>query len=377
MVNILFIITANTYGGAEHSVYKIAKHIDRKRFRPAIACLGNDKFFIERVQKSGIRLFPLNAGRGLDVSVLLKLYAILKKERIDILHSELFRADFYGRLAAKLAGTRIIVSKIQNIEKFRESILLNWIDRLTARYANKIMCVSDSVREHAIQKIQLPRHRFVTIHNFVNIEEYRRTDDSERKRLEYRRALGIKDKNLLVGTVGRLAPQKAQADFLKAACMILKETPSVRFIVVGEGCLREELGALAEALGLAANIHFVGFQKNISVVLSAMDIFVLSSRWEGLPLTVCEAMASYLPVVATKVGGVPELVQNGKTGILVDAGNVNQLSESIQRLILDEKQRVRFGQEGRVRVEKEFSMSKALERMQTVYANCLKAKTVS
>lgn len=376
IIKVLYLITANTYGGAEHAVYKIVKNLNRTSFFPVVACLGNNSIFIDRIKECGVKIFPLNMRSVLDIRIIPKLYFILKKEKIDIIHTQLFKSDFFGRLAGKIAGTQIIISTIQNMESFRRYKALNLLDRLTGLLNYKIISVSDIVRDFTILKTGLQRHKFTTIYNFVDIDDYYSLKDLSSEYRVKRKELDLTEENIVIGNIGRLAPQKSQKDFIIAAHHVVKKIPHARFIIAGEGPLLNDLLRLVKKLSLKDKIIFTGFIKDIKGIFSIMDIFVLTSLWEGFPLTICEAMASFVPVISTRVGGVPEMIEDGITGLLTEPGNIEQLQDTICKLISDKELSGRLAHTARKKVEETFSLKKILGQIEELYLEAARSKSI-
>ncbi|MCK5322412.1 MAG: glycosyltransferase [Candidatus Aenigmarchaeota archaeon] len=375
-ITVLYLITANTYGGAEHAVYKLAKNLNTTFFSPVVACLGNNSTFINRLRDSGIKIYPLNMKSVLDFRVIQKLYTILKKEKVDIIHTQLFKSDFLGRITGKLAGTKIIISTIQNMESFRRFRILNFIDRITSFLTYKIISVSDLVRDFTIAKTGLPVEKFTTIYNFVDMEDHNPSAITLDERRDFRKKLGIGEDNIVIGTIGRLAPQKSQKDLILAAKQVTDRYPQARFVIAGEGPLKQELMERIEQLSLTGKVIFTGFVEDTNSIFSIIDMFVLSSLWEGLPLTICEAMSWSVPVVSTDAGGVPEIVENGVTGLLTRAGDYKQLAEAICLLLSDRKLQHSLTEAARMRVEEKFSLKTVLMQIEELYLEAAKSKAI-
>jgi glycosyltransferase involved in cell wall biosynthesis len=189
-----------------------------------------------------------------------------------------------------------------------------------------------------------------------------------------RRTFGVQAQGLLVGTVGRLHPQKGFASLLAAVARVRERLPAIRLLLVGGGALRRDLVARAEALGLAEVVIFAGSRGDVPEILAALDLFVLPSLWEGLPNAVLEAMAAGLPVVATAAGGTPEVVVDGETGLLVPPGDVTALAEAIERLLRDPGLRRKMGEAGRKRVEGHFTIEQTVAQTVALYETLLRQK---
>jgi glycosyltransferase involved in cell wall biosynthesis len=186
-----------------------------------------------------------------------------------------------------------------------------------------------------------------------------------------RRSLGLRPRDIVVGTVGRLHPQKGQTYLLQAAPIIIKKEPNVRFVLIGDGESRNELEAQIRNAGLEKRFSLLGFRQDVHKILHAIDIFTLPSLYEGLPNVILEAMAAGKPVVATSVDGTKELVEHEKTGLLVSPGDPDGLAEAILRLIRNRKWARRMGREAREKIQKSYSIENQIRAFEELYESCL------
>jgi glycosyltransferase involved in cell wall biosynthesis len=229
--------------------------------------------------------------------------------------------------------------------------------------------VSASIAENAGSRI--PVH---VVQNGIPVERFVRSpEDAKSVRAE----LNIPDNSVVVGTVAVFRPVKDLRSWLKAARIIKDQYKNAHFLIVGDGPLFKEIRSTASELGLNDAAHFVGLQQNVSPYFSAMDIYANSSILEGLPLSLLEAMAMNLPVVATAVGGIPEAVKDEKTGLLVPPGNPAALAERICVLISNDRLRQEFGQAGRARIEESFSMKRMIQDLEQIYSTVLQKKSLA
>lgn len=189
-----------------------------------------------------------------------------------------------------------------------------------------------------------------------------------------RAEFGISSGAPLVGIIARLTEQKDHDNFLHAAKIILRDQPEAKFLVVGEGPLAESLKALSLSLGIDRSVIFCGNRSDIPAVMSALDVLVFSSRWEGLPVALLEGMASSLPVVSTRVGGVPGVIQNGETGVLVPPADSQSLADACLLLIKDPALREKMGQAGNIHVRANYGMDGMVEKIANLYRSLLGAK---
>jgi glycosyltransferase involved in cell wall biosynthesis len=230
---------------------------------------------------------------------------------------------------------------------------------------DKIITVSEAVRRVKIEKSNVSPEKVITIHNGIDTSLF--TSHSNTSKQQFRKSLGIPDNVLLLGSVGRLHPSKGFSDLISALVKIKSKLKSVKVIIVGDGKLSNNLKLQVKYDKLSDAIEFIGLRNDVPDILSALDIFVLPSLWEAFGIAILEAMAAGKPVVATSVGGIPEVVIDGETGILVPASDPDALANAIIRLIEDEELRVKMGNAGRKRVLKHFTIQKMVNKTEQLY----------
>jgi len=242
------------------------------------------------------------------------------------------------------------------------------LDNTTSRFNRAVVAVSEAVKKDLIEQ-GMEESRVVVIRNGIEIIS---EDKAAGTRL--RESLGIGLSDPVAGMVGRLSPQKDYPTFLRAARRVAEAFPRARFLVAGEGPLRGELAAYARELGLEGKAVFLGHRPDIGAVVSALDVFVLSSLWEGLPLAVLEAMALGKPVVATCVPGTAEAVVEGETGFLLPLGADRALAEKTISLLRDPALRRKLGEAGRARVEREFDRERMVDEHEALYRRLFESR---
>jgi glycosyltransferase involved in cell wall biosynthesis len=239
------------------------------------------------------------------------------------------------------------------------------------RYFERIIAVSEDIAVNLLP--DFGAERLEVVYNSVEMP----VGDAAADRLRIRREFGLDDNNLLIGTAGRLTPVKAYDQFLLAAKEIAGESPRARFLIAGDGPLGDELKSQAKQLGLAEKVIFPGFRNDMPAVIAAMDLFVMSSLHEGIPVVLLEAMALARPVVVTAVGGIVEVVQDGRSGRLVQPGNARELAEACKKLIRDPDSRTRLGLAAADRVRSEFTRQNQSRRLIEVYGTMIKRSEAS
>lgn len=289
----------------------------------------------------------------------------LKDWGADLVHCHLPLSGVVGRLAGRLAGIPVIYTEHNLLESYHPGT--RWLNLRTWRIQDRVIAVSEDVQrsiyQHAGEKVpvELIRNGIVAA-SFQN-------DPSARCKI--RQQFGIPADATVVGIVAVQRIDKNLFNWLEAANQIRKSKPGAHFLLVGDGVLRGALEEKAAQIGLNGSVHFAGFQSRVQPFLSAMDVYMISSNFEGLPLALLEAMAMNLSVVATRVGGIPEVVVDGETGYLVNPQSAPALAESVLRLLENSAQRESFGVKGRKRVEEMFDIRFRMGLTEQVYRNIL------
>lgn len=350
------------HGGVEEVILTYAKLLDKERFAVTVACLRSGTVAAEIARLPGVRLEFIDTKSR--VLRFFRFVGLAREVKADIVHNH---ACWYGHLAGLFAGAK-------NLETVHNMYFwFTWFERwhygLYCRLAHRMIAVSDYVRRFTIEHFPLMQaEKLVVIRNGIHYQQFQGVHGAA----ELRAALGISPEAPVVGFVGRLAEQKGVAYLVDAVAELAKRFPELRVVVVGEGELREELQARARQL---PQMIFAGFQREIPRYLSMFDIFVLPSLWEGLPMSILEAMAAGKPVVATGVSGTPEVVVDGETGYIVEPKNVGQLAEKLSLLIADGELRRRMGAAGRDRVIAHFSAEGMVRTSEALYEALLRRRS--
>lgn len=322
-----------------------------------------DGFLIEEARKLGVKVHllkrlvqPIRPHR--DLPALWEVGALLRRLRPHLVHAHSSKAGFLGRLAARALGVKSVYTAhgwafTDGVPEGRKRLALA-MERLAGRFGNLVLAVSEHDRALALRHKVVPPERIRVVHNGIPDTPFRADPRKEPPRLVM---------------VARFAPPKDHALLLKALSG-LKELPW-SLDLVGEGPLLPQAKALAEALGLGERVRFLGKRLDVDRVLAEAQAFVLATNWEGLPLSVLEAMRSGLPVVATDVGGVGEAVVEGRTGFLVGRGDEAGLRGKLERLIQDPRLRASMGEAGRRRYEEAFTLERMLRETWRVYQEVL------
>jgi glycosyltransferase involved in cell wall biosynthesis len=364
---ILYVIPELRIGGAENQMLEVVRGLDKICYQPFVCSIWPPVGLTETLRAVGAELVPIHKRFRYDLSFIGRLSRWIRQHKIDIVHTYLFTANTWGRLAAILARTPHVIAS-ERADR-TEGTIAEIVNRLLAPFSEIILANSQSVYVRLQQELWW-KPRCMVIHNGVDAERFRMIASSDaiaQRRID----LGIDPEVKVVGTVARMDQQKDYPTFLRAMRLVLDERSDIRVIVVGDGALRPQIEEMAFDLGLAEHVLLVGAQPQVERYLAVMDVFILTSLYEGLPNAVLEAMACGKPVVATQVSGTPELVVNGKTGYLVPPACPQKVAEAVLHILQDPARMHSLGQGGRERIEKYFTLAGMVQATQAVYADLL------
>jgi len=370
--NLLYLITDLSLGGAQKVLIHIIEHLDRNWFHPMmVACLyGGDSPIGDDLRNMGIPVYDLKMNKKWRLDGLWRLYKLLRTKDITILHSSLFHANMAARLVGTLDHTPIIITWRQNINigsNFRDCT-----NKLTSSLDDHVVAVSENTRQIELRATGVPQDKVSVVHNCIDVARYELTKSLDRNKI--RVDLVIPEDAFLLGVVGRLHHQKGLFYLLDALPIIKNSIEQVELLIIGEGDLKNDLEAHADSIGVSGFTRFKGPRSDIPEILSALDVFVLPSLWEGLPLALLEAMASGLPVIATNVGGIPEVVIDRETGLLIQPSNSQTIADAVLLLFNDPNLRIRLGNAGSAFVYAQFSAQTLVKELETVYKHLLAQK---
>lgn len=363
-------------GGMKNHLLSLLSRLNQDLFEIIAAC--PDGPLAAEIAHAGFRVItlPLMGEWAFlqDWKTVRRLVKILKDEEIAILHAHSAKAGFVGRLAARLARTPVIFMTAHNSIFYEDwpawkKMILAAVERALSGVTDRIITVSEALRRELIQKEGINPGRIVTIYNGIDPAPGR----PPKERRHVLRGLGLPPLGQVVGTVARLAPQKGVGYFLKAAAMLVKDY-QVNFLIIGDGPLRRQLENEAASLSLRNRVVFAGEREDVPAILPVLDLFVLPSLTEGFPLTILEALAAGHPVIATRVGGVPEVIVDNYTGLLVKPGDPVGLALAIAELLSDRERALALGQAGQAYARERFTVAQMVRRVEGEYLKALTAK---
>ena len=350
-------------GGAEEVVLGESTNLGSQEIEVGVVALTRRGPVADEIAQAGtpIHHIPGNPGPR-DPAAFLRLVRLLRRQRPDVVHTYLIVASLYGRLAAFAAGVPVVLAAEQNVyeHKPRRHALM---ERALAVRTYRIVACCRTVGEFYRRQTGVPVEKIEVIYNAVRFGQL----PSDGDRAPARARLGLPDDALVLGTLGRLTEQKGQRTLLQAVARLAARRPRLVLFLAGQGPLRSALVAEAERLGISQRVRFLGVRRDRDTLFAAMDLFVLPSRWEGLSLALVEAMGAGRPVVATRVGGNPEVVTDGETGLLVPPDDPAALADALDGLFADANRRRELGGSAAADARRRFNIEEHVRQLARLY----------
>jgi len=347
-------------GGLERVVVDLVRGLDRDRFSNVVYCLEREGTWADDVRPACERVVSLDKPPGRSYGLPLRIARMLNRDRVDVVHTHNFGPLLYGGLAARLARVRGVVHTLHGAEA-SERKEHRTFQRL--RLFDRMVAVSNDVKRVAVESGGVDPSRITTVYNGIDVSKYPAAGG---RSAEVRRRLGMGEERI-VGVVARLTPEKDYPTLLDAFRLLVDSHPACRLVVVGDGDLRGALVSKSRSLGIEDRVTFLGSRSDVPELLTAFDVVVLPSRVEGLGITLLEAMAAGLPTVGARAGGIPEVVVEGETGLLVDPGDAPGFAGAIARLLDDPELAIAMGRNGRARVEGRFGLDGMIRSYEAIY----------
>ena len=355
-------------GGLERVVLNLASHAHRDRYCPFIVCLGPGGPLVAQARAAGVEVFVVGKRRGFTPGTIAALARRFRAMHARVIHCHNAAPLIYGALAGRLSHARVVYTA-HGMKTSAGSHPVR-LDRLGM--VDAFVTVSDDARRIAIGKGGADHARVRTILNGVDTRAYQRAEPEARRRV--RASFGFHANTFVFTLVARLTPAKDHANLFRAFAALSSVNPSARLVVVGDGELRDVLTGVIRELRMEDRIVLAGERDDVAELVGAFDCFVLSSYTEGLAMTLLEAMAAELPVVATRVGGNAEVVVDGETGLLVPARDSERLRDAMQWMVTHPSEARSMGMRGRDRAASTFSIEAMVNAYEDTYSRVLAGK---
>ncbi len=377
-INLLYVITKLELGGAQKQLLSLIRHLDNKRFRLFLFTAKDGLLLTEALSIKGLTIKKSRClGRTInplkDLLALIEIYRFIKKNNIEIVHTHSSKAGIVGRWAAKLAKTKVILHTVHgwsfnDYQPRPVRRLFIWLERSAAQFTDRIIVVSDYDKRKGLGNHIGADNKYVLIRYGIDYSEF------DIKEQNIREELKIDTNDLVVGMIACLKSQKSPQDFIRLASLVNKVSTPVKFLLIGDGVLRKKIEKLIHKFNLQKQVILTGWRKDIPQILSAIDVFVLTSLWEGLPISVLEAMASSKPVISTHTGGVKEILAEGRSGFLTSPGDVNKLSERLIILLRDRNLRIQMGKDAKASLNSNFALRDMIMKSENLYGELTSGK---
>ncbi|QVL31139.1 glycosyltransferase [Telmatocola sphagniphila] len=367
-------VIAGSGGGPDKTIINSPRYLQSAGYRMLCAYMHSSRDagfekLRDKARDKQTELLSVHDEGPLDYRVVPRMLKICREQQVDIWHGHDYKTNALGLLLKRFHPMRLVTTLHGWVHNTHRTPLYYRIDQLTLRYYEKVICVSEDLYKLARQA-GVPATRCELLENGIDLEDYKR-----RKSItEAKEELGFRTDRLLIGACGRLSAEKGFDILIAAVGHLLQNFPFVELAIVGEGEEKAKLEQIIRDWSLQDHVKLLGYRSDVPQLYEAFDIFALSSHREGLPNVVLEAMATEVPVVATAVNGVPKLIREGENGLLVRAGQVEDLREALQRLVEEASLRQRLGSRARQTVENEFSFAKRMDKLRRMYDRMLARK---
>lgn len=380
MIKVLHIHTRGIIGGSGTNTLLSMEGLPKDRFEAVLAC-GCEGPLVEEAKKRNFRVIIIAHMKN-EINVFNELCAVkelvgvMRKERFEIVHTHNSKAGILGRVAAKIAGAPIIIHTQHGCafnylrSNIIEKNLFILVERLTGKFTDKIIAISHSVKEALLVAGVVPEDRIVIAYSGIEIDKFRQNINREIKKAEF----SIPKDYIIIGIVSRLADGKGHEVIINAIPKVLKVNRNIQFVFVGDGPLRTKLELLAKKEKVEDRVTFAGLRDDTPELLHIFDIFCLASEYEGMGRVILEAQAAGLPVVATKVGGIVDIVAENKTAILVAPRDPQALADALIKLIIDDGLRKNMASAAQKFVDYRFSSQKMVGDIISVYEELIRTK---
>ncbi|MCK4533010.1 glycosyltransferase family 4 protein [bacterium] len=375
-IKIAHIITKMELGGAQQNTLYTLKHLNREKFETILICgkggmLAQETFLslTNRVFFIGELIRKINP--FFDFMALIKIWYLLKKEKIDLVHTHSSKAGILGRWAAKLAGVPYIVHTFHGFgfndyQKWPVRWLFIGIERITAFITTKLIVVSGENTKKAMANKIGEKNQYLVIHSGIKVKELSFNPIIKK---EKRKEFGFNDEDFVVGMIACFKPQKDPLSFILLAHKVSACLPQVKFLLVGDGLLRPSIEKLIYKLNLQEKIQLPGWRRDIPQLIQSFDIMVLTSLWEGLPRVFPEAMVLGIPVVATEVDGAGEVIKDGINGFLVPPKDMEAMAKKVIYLFKNGAKRRQMGMQAKAMLPSAFDIDEMVKEIEMLYDN--------
>ena len=375
-IKLLHVITHLPIGGAQDNTLYTVELLNKDKYDISLSCNLNGELVSRAKKVKHLKLYDVpNLRREVsiinDIRAFLYLYKLIKKENYTIIHTHSSKAGFLGRIAAMLNKTPIVIHTIHGfafhdyMNSFKKNIFI-YLEKLSAKWTHGLVTVSNLNKKKVVDLGIAPIEKLKNIYSGIDLTLF-----INEKNDQFRKELNLDSNHLLLGSVGRLSNQKDPITMIEAFCIVIKRFPNAHLTLVGDGELRDEILIKIDQLQLNGRVHLTGNKNDPWKIYHSLDLFIMSSIYEGLGRSITEALSCGVPVVCTSVEGVPEIVRDNKTGILVPPKDPGALATGIIKSLNDMDNARKMAEEGRKFVNENFDVKKMVDDIDTLYDTLL------
>lgn len=361
-IRILHLLNELTLAGKELQMLRLVKNIDRAKYDSQIV-LFNATFPLDKLKAQDLHIISLNKKPGNDWRIPFKIKSICQQNRINIVHTHSWGTLIEGVLGAKMAGVPVLIHS--EYGSFPTKWQYRQFQKRFWSLTNRLVAVSDNLKKRMVKSIHFPPHRIRVILNGVNENNFYPSPDL---RNQFRQEFGFSGQDFIIGTIGRFHEVKNHKMLLRAAAELIRNGHDLQVVLVSKGQKEQELRDLSVSLGIADRVYFLGLRLDINRILNGLDIFVLTSFSEGCSTVLIEAMFSGKAIIATKVGGNPELITDQHTGLLVTSNHHKQLAQKILFLKNNREIRNNLGKNARRVAFEKFRLNNMVKAYEDIYS---------
>jgi glycosyltransferase involved in cell wall biosynthesis len=367
-IRVLHIIHSLSWGGAENQVVTLAPLLNSDRYAICVCCLQSDGAQADILRAKGIQVISLKMRIRYFPIAVYRLFRLMKQLKPQIVHNNLLDAGIWGTLVGKLAGVPVVITSLYGMLNWKKTRHKPLVDRIVIHFTDMVIAVSEEIRQNFIKDRGISPTKITTIPSAVDIERFNGGKSADELRIQ----LGIKASAPIIGTVARLVRPKRLDYLLQAARIVCDAHSQACFLIIGDGPLHQDLRDQADKLKLSPQcVRFLGNRQDVADLYSGIDIFALSSETEGVPVSMLEAMAASRPVIATRVGGIPQVIKDGHNGLLVQPHHPEDLARAILSLIEDKRLRESIAIEGLRTTTTHYSASIISQQIIALYDDLL------
>ncbi|KPK75376.1 MAG: hypothetical protein AMJ89_04645 [candidate division Zixibacteria bacterium SM23_73] len=372
-IKVCHLISGDLWAGAEAQITILLSQLAKEKHLENFALIYNRGKLAEELKRLNISFHILEEKENNPMKLFIKTYRWLKHQEVDLIHTHRYKENIIGSLAARMGGIQHIVRTYHGMPepfegfkniKYKFYILLDYL--ISKLLVKKIITASFDIKEKLSQR--LGEKKVTSIPNSVNLDSLK----IEKAPRRVRQMLGVGDDCTIIGSAGRLVPIKGYQVFLKAAQLIKQRESKVKFLIVGDGPEKSNLEKLSDELKISEDFLFPGYREDIQDIINVMDIFVLTSFHEGIPMVLLEAMGLEKPIVATKVGGIPEVITDQISGALIEPNDPEDLAQKSLYLLQEREIREKMGSEAKRRIEESFTAERMAQRVLEIYQSMVR-----